>query len=137
MSGRPVQATLEWKGGLQFLACAGERESVLDGDAVQGCSPMETLLMSLAGCMAIDIVHILGKMRARLDGVRAWIEGLRAETEPRRYTSIRMRFEVSGEGLSRSEVDRAIALSRERYCSVYHSLRPDIDIEISHELKPR
>jgi putative redox protein len=130
-----MQAILEWKGGLQFLGRSGERELVLDGDALHGCSPMETLLMSLAGCMAIDIVHILGKSHARLDRIQAWVEGLRAETEPRRFTSIRLRFDLSGEDLDRNNVDRAIALSREKYCSVYHSLRPDMKVEIGFELR--
>jgi putative redox protein len=137
MSVRPIQAALEWKGGLQFLARSGDRELVLDGDAMQACSPMETLLMSLAGCMAIDIVHILGKMQARLGGVQARAEGRRAESDPRRFASIRLHFEVCGEDLERNDIDRVIALSREKYCSVYHSLHPEIQVDISCEVKPR
>jgi putative redox protein len=85
-------------------------------------------LLSLASCTAADVVDILQKMRVPLGGLRVRLEGDRAAEAPRRYTSIRMVYEVSG--LAREAEDklhRAIALSQEKYCSVMHSLRADIE----------
>ncbi len=113
---------------------AGGRQVEIDGDAQAGCSPMELLTFSLAGCMAADIVHILGRMRAGLKSVDARIEGTRAETEPKRFTRLNLHFDLGGSGINAPQVERAIALSREKYCSVYHSLKSDIEINISFSI---
>jgi len=126
-----MQAKIEWSGGLQFYGDMGGRQIELDGDARTGCTPMELLTISLAGCMAIDVVHILGKMRAGLKSVTARVEGTRAETEPHRFTKLNLYFDVGGSDLSAAQVERAIALSKEKYCSVYHSLRTDMKIAIT------
>ncbi len=129
-----VQGLIKWEGDLRFGGESDGRQVSLDGDAHTGCTPMELLLFSLAGCMAIDIVHILGRMRGDLRTVTARIEGTRAESEPRRFTDIRLHFDVSGPGISAAQVERALSLSKEKYCSVYHSLRTDISIVITHAL---
>ena len=95
---------------------------------------MELLMISLAGCMAIDIVHILGKKRVGLDSVAARIEGTRAEAEPRRFTRLNLHLEVGASDVTAAQVERAIALSKEKYCSVYHSLKSDIDIAITFSI---
>jgi len=129
-----MRAQIEWQGGLRFKGSVDSRGLVLDGDSREGCSPMETLMMALAGCMAIDIVHILGKMHGSLRAVRTRIEGQRTETEPRRFTRLALHFEVEGTNLQESQVERAIALSREKYCSVWHSLDPGIERNITYQL---
>lgn len=125
------KAMLEWKGELLFHGGVDGRELTLDGGRKAGCSPMEALMLSLAGCMAIDVVHILGRMRAEPKSVRVQVEGERAATEPKRFTRLRLRFEVAGEKINPVEVERALSLSREKYCSVYHSLRDDIEVDTS------
>ena len=120
---------------MRFEGAAGERKLLLDGNGEQGCSPMETLMISLAGCMAIDLVHILGRMRAEIRDVHARIEGTRADTDPRRFTQLKLHFEIEADGLKPENVERALALSREKYCSVWHSLSADIDRQISFELR--
>ena len=129
------KAMLEWKGELLFRGEVDGRELKLDGNRKAGCSPMEALMLSLAGCMAIDVVHILGKMRAAPKSVRVHIEGERAATEPKRFTRLRLRFEVAGEKINPAEVEHALSLSREKYCSVYHSLRSDIEIDTSYTIR--
>jgi len=126
------KAVLEWKGDLLFHGDVDGRELVLDGNRETGCSPMESLMLSLAGCMAIDVVHILGKMRTGPKLVRVQVEGERAATEPKRFTRLRLRFEVAGEKINPADVERALSLSREKYCSVYHSLRTDIEVDTSY-----
>ncbi len=130
------KAVLEWKGELLFRGAVEGRELLLDGARKAGCSPMESLMLSLAGCMAIDVVHILGKMRAGPKSVRVEIEGERAETEPKRFTRLRLRFNIGGENITPAEIERAISLSREKYCSVYHSLRTDIEVDTSYIIHP-
>ena len=108
----------------------GEVEQVSDWDGRQAFSPVQTLALALAGCMASDVVTILQKGRLPLRGLRAVLTGDRAPTDPRRFLSIALRFEVTGE-VPVEKVERAIALSREKYCSVWHSMRQDIVLETS------
>jgi putative redox protein len=124
---------MEWEGGLRFRGRAGERALELDGDSRAAVSPVEALALSLAGCMASDVVHILVKGRAELKGLTARLVAERAPEEPRRLVSVDLRFSVRGD-VPASKVERAIALSREKYCSVWHSLRRDIEFTTSFEV---
>lgn len=129
----PVAVEMEWEGGLRFRGRAGERSLELDGDSRAAVSPVEALALALAGCMASDVVHILVKGRAELKGLTARLVAERAPEEPRRLVSVDLRFSVRGD-VPASKVERAIALSREKYCSVWHSLRRDIGFTTSFEV---
>lgn len=121
-----------WVGGLRFEA-AGQADErvVVDGDSEAGPSPMESLLISLASCMGSDVVDILTKGRVAFEGLVVRVEGDRRPDPPRRYTRIRLAYQVEGlaEG-AEDKLDRAVALSRDKYCSVLHSLRPEIEVSI-------
>jgi putative redox protein len=106
---------------------------MLDGNGQLGLSPVEALCSALAGCMAIDVVHILEKGRQPLRGLRAEAVALRAESDPRRVVKVDLRFHVEG-SIAPEKVERAIALSRDTYCSVWHSLRTDIELATSFEI---
>jgi putative redox protein len=107
---------------------------VVDGDGRDGPSPMEMLLMSLAGCMGVDVVDILTKMRVPLGGLAVRVEADRRAEPPRRLLAVRLTYRVEGVPASdRGKLQRAIDLSRERYCSVLHSLQPDLDLDIRIE----
>ena len=129
----PVTVALEWKGGLRFAGRTPAGELVLDGDSAAGPSPVQALAFALAGCMAADLVHILTRGRVPPRGLRVMFTGERAEQDPRRFVRIGLRFEVTGD-VPAEKVERAVALSRERYCSVWHSLRPDIELDTSFEV---
>ena len=129
----PVTVELEWQGGLRFRGRAGDRELRLDGDSVSAVSPVEALVLALGGCMASDLVHILVKGRVDVKGVVARLTGERAPEDPRRLVRVDLRFAVRGL-VPADKVERAIALSREKYCSVWHSLRPDIAFTTSFEI---
>lgn len=105
-----------------------------DPQYVEGCSPTETLLLSVAGCLSIDVVHILRKMRCEVTAYEVEAEGTRREEPPQYYTSMDLLIKISGEGITPKKIERAIALSREKYCSVYHSLRDDIEYNITYEI---
>jgi len=128
-----VTVSLEWKGGLRFAGPTPGGELVLDGDSAAGPSPVQALAFALAGCMAADLVHILTRGRVPPRGLRVTFTGERAEQDPRRFVRIGLRFEVSGD-IPAEKVERALALSREKYCSVWHSLRPDIELDTTFEV---
>jgi putative redox protein len=85
--------------------------------------------------MAMDVVHILKKGRHDLKGLKADLIGQRAPDEPRRFTSIELKYTITG-NVPEDQVERAIQLSRDKYCSVWHSMRQDIDLRVSHVISP-
>ncbi len=93
-----------------------------------GWRPMETLLISLAGCSAIDIINILKKQRQRLDKLDINISGTRKQGTPSPYETILVEFIVSGK-IKEEKMITAIELTKTKYCSVYFSLHPDIQID--------
>jgi putative redox protein len=128
--------SLRWSGeGLIFHGGVdGGPQVTLDSGAVEGLSPTQYLLLSLAGCMGIDVQMILEKSRVPLRSLEVRVDGDRAETEPRKFEVIRLTYLLSGpEEEHQAKVDRAIQLSRDKYCSVLHTLNPAIDIRISVE----
>jgi putative redox protein len=122
-------ASVRWEGGLRFRGGEpGKPTTLVDGDNAAAPGPMLTLLLAAAGCSGSDVVVILEKMRVRLQELRIEISGVRREEEPRRYTSLRLDYYLKAEGLDESKARRAIELSIQKYCSVLHSLAPDIQI---------
>ena len=120
---------LEWISGQRFEAKNDNSlETTLDGNRKDGFSPMDSLLSSLCACMGIDVVMILEKMRTGFTGLRISIEGERAEEPPRYFQRVRMHFEIQGD-VPRDKAQRAVDLSFEKYCSVFHSLRKDLDVK--------
>ena len=125
----------QWVGGLRFEASGrAEVPVVVDGDGEAGPTPMESLLIALASCMGSDVVDILTKMRVPFDALTVRVEGDRRPEPPRRYTTLRLVYEVEGvpEG-AEDKLRRAVDLSRDTYCSVLHTLRPDLDLTIRIE----
>ena len=129
----PVVLDLTWDGRLMFTARESGHEWVLDGRNEAGPSPVAALASALAGCLAIDMIHILTKGRFEVRSFSAQLTGRRADTEPRRFVAFDLRFTLDTSAPS-DQVDRAIALSREKYCSVWHSLRQDIELTTSVSL---
>jgi putative redox protein len=132
VSAKPtVDLQLVWERELVFSGTSGSIGMTLDSAASEGPSPMQALAFGLAGCMAMDVVHILQKGRHDLRGLRAELSGARAPETPHRFTAITLHYTVNGD-IAVDVVARAIELSREKYCSVWHSLRTDIDFRITH-----
>jgi len=127
---------LRWTGeGDRFEGEAPGGPSItVDSDGKAGPSPMTGLLLSLAACMGIDIRMILEKGRVPLDGLEVEIEADRAAEPPRRFTRLHLTIRVRGPAEEHeARIARAVDLSREKYCSVFHSLRTDLDVEIAIE----
>ena len=130
----PLTATLVWQGDLRFSAKTPRSEIILDSDSAAGPSPPEVLAMALAGCMAIDVADIVMKGRHKVTALEAAIEGARADDPPRRFLGFALHFTVTG-AVPAAAVERAIQLSRDKYCSVWHSLRQDITFDTTFEIR--
>ena len=130
-----TKAMLSWGGELLFTGMSQQGYEIeFDANAQMGCKPTDALLLSLAGCMGIDIVNILQKMRVGLTDFRMELKGERNPAPPQFFRSIEMTMHLAGEGLEPRKIDRAISLSREKYCSVLNSLRKDLEIRTSYVL---
>lgn len=101
----------------------------------EGCSPTETLIMSVAGCLSIDVVSMLRKMRCTIDSYETEFEGERMPDPPQYYKSMDIHIRIKGEGITPKKMDRAISLSQSKYCSVYHSLRKDITVNVTYDIE--
>jgi putative redox protein len=121
------QIILTWQEGLRFSGGEpGGPSIVIDGDNAAGPGPMLTLLLAAAACSGSDVVVILEKMRITLQELRIEVAGVRREREPRRYQSIHLSYHMRGTELDEAKARRAVDLSLEKYCSVVHSLAPDM-----------
>jgi len=118
-----MKARIKWVENVCFM---GESESghaiVMDGAAEGGgrnlgMRPMETVLLGTGGCTAYDVVHILKKSRAAVTDCSVDITADRAEEDPKVFTKIHFHFVVSGKDLKPQQVERAVHLSAEKYCS--------------------
>lgn len=98
------------------------------GKEAQAPNPVQHLLTSVAACMAVDVVNILRKKRIVVTGYTIDMDGERAPTPPQRFTSLTFTHRLRGQGLSLEAVEHALQLSSDTYCSVKHTLRPDVAI---------
>jgi putative redox protein len=131
----PVELSVEWRGEQRIVGWAEGVEVTLDGAGRAGPTPVQTVAFGLASCMAIDVVHILTKGRFTVTGLAARLSGERAAEDPRRYLAFALHFTVRGD-IPPDKIERALALSREKYCSVWHSLRQDMALVTTFEVSP-
>jgi len=134
-----MQVKVKWIDGVSFV---GESESghavVLDGAPENGgrnigMRPMEMLLIGMGGCTSFDVVAILKKARQPIVHCVAEIEATRADTVPKVFTKIHVHFVLTGTGLNPVQVERAVKLSAEKYCSA--SIMLSQACPISHDFK--
>jgi putative redox protein len=121
----PMTLELIWEHDLVFNGTSAEASMVLDSAGKAGPSPVQTLAFALAGCMGMDVVHILRKGRLDLKGLKVALTAERAQEDPHRITAVTIEFTVTGD-VPKDQIQRAIDLSHEKYCSVWHSMRQDI-----------
>jgi putative redox protein len=129
----PIRVAITWQGDRRFTTTFRDVAVVVDGDSIAGPSPVEALGLALATCMGVDVADILRKGRHDLRGLTTDLVAERAPEPPRRFTAVDLRFTVRGE-VPGPAIARAIALSHEKYCSVWHTLRPDLPLTTSYEV---
>ncbi len=96
--------------------------------------PMELVLVALGGCSGVDVSNILKKKRQKVKDIRIEIVGKRRKEFPRVYESIKLKYIVIGEGMSRKAVEDAIRLSIEKYCSIYAMLKEAVNIDVEMDV---
>jgi putative redox protein len=129
----PTSVDLIWQGELVFTGTTGDLSLSIDGGAVAGPNPMQLVAFGLAGCMAIDVADIVTRGRHPMTGLSARLDGHKAAEPPSRYVKVDLHYVVTG-AVPRVAVERAIRLSRDKYCSVWHSLRQDIEFNVTFDI---
>ena len=136
-----MKVEVEWVGGKAFEAVADSGHKVIMdaspevGGENRGSRPMEMILMGLGGCSSIDVVMMLEKSRQDVTDCRVVIEAQRADAIPAVFTHIHLHFIVTGRGLNAKQVERAVKLSAEKYCSV--SIMLAQAVVMSHDFEIR
>ena len=134
-----MQARVKWLDHMSFVGESGSGHSiVLDGSPDHGgrnlgVRPMEAVLIGLGGCSAYDVMVMLKKGRQDVSDCEVILDAERADEVPAVFTKIKLTYLISGRDLSESQVQRAVNLSMEKYCSVTKMLETTVDI--SHEVK--
>jgi putative redox protein len=137
-----MKATVDWTGNASFKATSGSGHSVqLDGPPDHGGQnlgprPMEMLLMGVGGCSAFDVMSILQKSRQDVTACHAELEAERADAVPAVFTRIHLHFVVTGHNLKEKQVERAVSLSADKYCSASIMLgKAGVEITHSYEIR--
>jgi putative redox protein len=122
-----IQARVKWMDNFQFVARVGDGPAVvLDStEGGSGVSPMQMVLIGVAGCTAVDVIMIMKKKRAEIFNFEVNITGEMAESYPKRYTHIHIEYVLTGENIRPKGVEQAIELSEKKFCSAMASLNAE------------
>ena len=135
-----MKASVKWVDGMMFLGETGTGHAVVMDGAPEaggrnhGIRPMEMLLLGLGGCTSFDVVLILKRGREPVNGCQVEITAERADSDPKVFTKIHLDYRLSGKGLAPAKVERAIALSKEKYCSASIMLGATADITTAYSV---
>ncbi|MBO8126478.1 MAG: OsmC family protein [Firmicutes bacterium] len=138
-----MHAELRWIDGLTFAAKGATNHwVVLDtrkeiGGHDGASSPMEMVLFGLMGCSAFDVVSILKKMRMEPRDFRVYVEAERASEHPKVFTKIHLKYVFYGDELKKENLERAVSLSQEKYCSVAGMLKQAVEITYEIVVNPQ
>lgn len=137
-----MKARVKWSENAMFIAESGSGHAVVVdgppeiGGRNMGPRPMELLLMGVGACSSVDVTLILKKARQQVSDCWVELEAERAETEPKVFTAINMKFVITGKSLAENHVRRAVELSAEKYCSASIMLsRGGVAISHSYEIR--
>lgn len=135
-----MQVTVKHVGGMAFegVGQSGKITKIASSTAETehaGASPMELVLMGVAGCSGIDIVSILEKMRVNFDKFEISVGGERAQDHPKVFTNIRVIYKFWGTDLPEEKLRRAIDLSFDKYCSVIHTVNKVAQVTYTLEIQ--
>lgn len=135
-----MKARVQWLDGRAFVGETGSGHAVvMDGSPESGgrnigIRPMEMMLLGLGGCTAFDVVMILERMREKVTGLDIALEGTRATEDPKVYTHVKLVYKLTGRHLKPANVERAVTLSAEKYCSAAAMFAKSATVEHSFEI---
>lgn len=135
-----MKARVQWLDGRAFVGESGSGHAVvMDGSPESGgrnigLRPMELMLLGLGGCTAFDIVMILERMREKVTALDIALEGERAKEDPKVFTHVKLIYKITGHKLKPTNVERAVKLSAEKYCSASAMFGKTATIEHSFEI---
>ena len=118
-----MKTSIKWVDNVQFVAETGSGHAIVVDGAPEyggrntGSRPMELVLAGAASCTAFDVVLMLKKSRQNFTRLHVEADAVRADTDPKVFTAIKLSFHVAGKGLDPAAVERAVKLSKEKYCS--------------------
>ena len=124
-----IQAQLRWTDDLQFVARVGNGPAVVidSTEGGSGVSPMQMVLIGVAGCTAIDVIMIMKKKRADIVNFEVNVTGEMAEAYPKRYTNIHIEYVLTGKNIRPKGIEQAIELSEKKFCSAMASLNAEFE----------
>ena len=131
---------VKWEGGMSFEANVMDYKIIMDADPEfggqkKGPKPKPLLLVALAGCTGMDIVSLLNKMRVEFKKFKIRVEGDTADEHPMKFTRITVTYEITGKNIDREKVEKAVILSKDKYCSVSATLKNSVDIDYIIEIR--
>ena len=136
-----MKARIKLSEGITFVAESGSGHAVVVDAAPDvggrnlGARPMELVLMGTGACSAVDVVLILRKARQPITDCVVELEAERAEEDPKVFTKIHLHYVVTGKGLAQAQVERAIKLSKEKYCSATIMLAKTAEVTFDYEVR--
>ncbi len=131
-----VKLSLDWKGHMKFASSHGSPAIELHSSTPGVSSPPQALAYSVMACMAMDVVHVVEKGRHKITALTVKFEGERAAEPPKRFVTMTLHFDITGE-VPDKVVARAIDLSRDKYCSVWNTIRTDVKLKTDFKVHGR
>ena len=136
-----MKARVQLLEGMTFVAESGSGHAVVVdsspdvGGRNLGARPMELVLMGTGACSAIDVIHILRKARLSVTDCVVELDAERATEDPKVFTRIRFRYVITGKALTSAQVERAIKLSKDKYCSASAMMAKTAELEWDYEIR--
>ena len=129
---------LKWTNGMAFEANIGEYKIQIDSDPEfggqnKGPKPKPLMMVALAGCTGMDVVSLMNKMRVEFDSMNIVVEGELTEEHPKHFTRMKVIYEITGGNVDLKKVEKAVAMSKDKYCGVSYSFKQAM--EIDYEIK--
>ena len=129
---------VKWTDGMSFEADVAGHRIAIDSDSEfggqnKGPKPKPLLMVALAGCTGMDLVSLMNKMRVEYDSLNIIVEGDLTEDHPKHFTKLKVIYEISGKKVDLNKVEKAVTMSKEKYCGVSYSLKQAMEME--YEIK--
>lgn len=130
--------SMKWVDGMSFEADIEGYKITIDsnpefGGQNKGPKPKPLMMVSLAGCTGMDVVSLMNKMRVEYDSMSVIVEGELTEEHPKHFTRMKVIYEIKGKNVDRGKVEKAVNLSKDKYCGVSYSYKQVMDVE--YEIK--